>query len=301
MIKSFYNKNERTFPDKLTSIKVEKQVKHVDILITINDNTYIIVEDKTTSSEHGSQLERYISDISKLKKVDKSDLIKIYFKTFDQSNYSRINKAGYKVFGRSDFLSIIEDGINDGISNAILADYHSCLRGIEDRVNAFQHLDIEQWKKNKSPWQGLFTAIKINLGMGDWGYVPNQNGGFMGFWFGGKGIELGDSLAGAYILLAQDKLCFKISVKEKDMRRKFRSAWHKALVMDEKIPELDYLKKPKRFGLGKDMTVAEGGSWIIAENGIVNLPATVEKLKAIIAFHERAMDKWALGSSKQFI
>ena len=65
---------------------------------------------------------------------------------------------------------------------------------------------IKEW--GWEAWQGFYMALEKELGKGDWGYVANPNGGFLGFWWHwGKAhsnpeVEL-------YLQFEQNKLCVK--------------------------------------------------------------------------------------------
>lgn len=283
LLSSFYKKKNMIMP-KIERLEIKTQYKKIDILISINKSDYIIVEDKTNTKEHGKQLIRYKNEISKLSNV--KNIIPIYFKTFEQSCFKEVEMSEYGIFDRVDFLSILQKCKDDGCSNSTLLDFLAHLKSLDDRINAYQKLPVTSWKNKGTSWQGLFKALQTEMGRGNWGYVPNPSGGFMGFWFGGKDIFLDGSKARSYIQLAEDKLLFKIAVKEQSLQKKFRSAWHKAIILFGKSNGFEGFKKP-RFRSGKDMTVVDGGEWIICnDNGVVDIPLTVSGLQNIKDFHD---------------
>ena len=99
--------------------KVEKQVGNIDVLLTLDfkgAKYKVIIEDKTHTSEHDNQLERYKDQAQK----DGSEVIGIYYKTGFQSNYAVVEKAGYKVFNRKDLLEVLNSCKSE---NAILCAY----------------------------------------------------------------------------------------------------------------------------------------------------------------------------------
>lgn len=289
LLEAFYKKKELILP-KINSLEVKTQYKKIDVLVIINKSDYIIVEDKTNSKEHGTQLSTYKDEILKLNNV--KNIIPIYFKTFEQSCLKEVKNSGYRIFNRGDFLSILQKCKDDGCSNSTLLDYLTHLKSLDDRITAYQKTPITSWKNTGASWQGLFKALQTEMGMGNWGYVPNPSGGFMGFWFSGKDIFLDGSKARSYIQLAEDKLLFKIAVKEKSLQKKLRNAWHKAIISFGNSNGFDEFQKP-RFRSGRDMTVADGGEWIICHNdGIVDIPSTVAKLKSIMEFHEILSGQW---------
>lgn len=49
----------------ISSIKIKRQWEHIDICVEINSDTVLIIEDKTFTSEHSNQLQRYQSSLQK--------------------------------------------------------------------------------------------------------------------------------------------------------------------------------------------------------------------------------------------
>ena len=47
---------------EIISVKVEKQWKHIDVAFSVNDDVFVIIEDKAGACLHGDQLERYQND-----------------------------------------------------------------------------------------------------------------------------------------------------------------------------------------------------------------------------------------------
>ncbi len=162
---------------------VEKQVGNIDVLLTAcyRDEIYkIIVEDKTHSSEHDNQLQRYKDGI-----LDKTaNIICIYFKTGFQSDLSEVNKAGYKLFGRQDVLKLLEECESN---NAILKDYRDYWENFEALKQSYKSNKLGDWPD----WQavnGFYEELQTMLeSKGLWAgynYVSNPSGGFWGFWYG---------------------------------------------------------------------------------------------------------------------
>ena len=163
--------------------KVEKQVGNIDVLLTLDfkNVTYkIIIEDKTHTSEHDNQLERYKKQVEK----DGYEVIGIYFKTGFQSNYSAIEKAGFKVFNRKNLLDILNSCKSE---NAILCSYREYWLNFENLAQSYNNLRLYEWPD----WQTVNGFYEEMQGVieetGSWagyGYVSNPAGGFWGFWYG---------------------------------------------------------------------------------------------------------------------
>jgi len=65
-------------------VKAETQFKKIDVLLTLTSGSevyYVIIEDKTHSSHHDKQLERYVESVKKEKKTNEEHLFVVYYKT----------------------------------------------------------------------------------------------------------------------------------------------------------------------------------------------------------------------------
>lgn len=109
-----------------------KQYKNIDILLKINEFS-IIIEDKTGSKSHGDQLIRYKNIISS--EIGEENVLAIYFKTHDQSNYKKETEDGFKIFTRDNLINILNT-INS-VQSDIFNDFKEYIQGIENEVNAF--------------------------------------------------------------------------------------------------------------------------------------------------------------------
>jgi hypothetical protein len=128
---------------------------------------------------------------------------------------------------------------------------------------------------------GFYTDLQEELKAGDWSYVPNQNGGFMGFYWGSKQENQYEK----YLQLEERKLCFKIDTEEKkEERGKIRNECHKKYL--ESTPSNSFpFERPKRFGNGRYMTVfiyKEDGieDYRVSDNnGFIDMKKTLERIK----------------------
>ena len=84
--------------EEIYADSIKRQFKSIDILLTINGKYKVIIEDKTFSSEHDSQLKRYKDHIQK--EYPDFNVICIYFKTGFQSDLREIEKSDSQYFGR---------------------------------------------------------------------------------------------------------------------------------------------------------------------------------------------------------
>jgi hypothetical protein len=207
-------------PPGYRSIEVRRQWKDIDVLLVVNGDTAISIEDKTDTKDHSGQLERYRKAVAG--EFPESRTAAVYLKTGDQGNYRSVESAGYGCFLRRDFLAVLDRGQRAGVRNDIFADFHGRLRRVEEAVQSYQSVPLCGWDRDSNRWAGFFLALQQRLGEGDWKYVPNQRGGFMGFWWHWRGDK--------YLQLEWAKLCFKINVPDESQQAGKWLEWNHALL-----------------------------------------------------------------------
>ena len=168
-------------PSQYHTIEIVKQYKNIDVFCVVNNEYAIIIEDKTNTRNHSKQLDTYLNEIKK--KYEDSKILPIYFKTGDQSDYSTIMDKGYKVYLRKDFLAVL----NYPFENDTLDDYKSHLQNIENSINSYKTDTISSWKY--SAVKGFYMALQKGLEEGNWDYVANPSGGFVGFWWNNHQLD----------------------------------------------------------------------------------------------------------------
>lgn len=258
------------------SVNVKTQYKNMDILCLVNDDTVIMIEDKVGTVEHSDQIRRYRVILEK--DFPNHKLIFVYLQTGDQSHYKAVTKHGYIVIHRKDLLTILEspDGRDAQKTNNIIEDYALFLRKHEDRVNSYQHLPLDQW--SSSSWIGFYKRLQNELRLGNWGYVPNQSGGFMCFYW--SSCHKTDEHE-VYLQLEEEVLCFKIGVTEGNESKfsHFRTLWHKKIVAEGLRLGLSVVK-PTRFGSGYTMTVATLKDYrVTSQDGTIDIDKTCDVLR----------------------
>ncbi len=274
LIEEFFNLHGKKLP-VIETIKIQQQEEKIDVLCNINEKEYaILIEDKTNTRDHDNQLEIYFDKVKKM--GFREGIIPIYFKTGDQANYDDVRSKGYKPFLRKDFLKILN---NYNGNNIILTNYRDFLQSIQNKVDSYSSLKLIEWTWDS--FIGYFIELQKYLNNSGWDYVPNPSGGFHGFWW----HSLDNINYELYLQLEHNpdnnhhKLCFKISVKDKKENSFFRNQLHSKLMENYHKYDLK-LRKPKRFGNGKYMTVCVyDGNYRVNSNGIINIKKTVERLK----------------------
>ncbi len=282
LLDKLFEAHKKEKPSSYESIEIKKQYKSIDVLALINDEFAIIIEDKTNTSDNFDKLKKYVDEITK-RNFNSESVLPIYFKTGDQGSYIEIEKAGYARFSRKDFLTVLEYGTNLGVTNSTFLDYYNYLLNIENYVNSFRTLPFNDWNKEPfwgRPWHGFFKELQKLLGDGNWDYVPNKSGGFMGF---GWHVKQGDNF-GIWLQLEEKKLCFKIGVNDKSkqvfLRDHLRDKWFRAVIKESRNLSLDIIK-PAHFGTGTSITVAMLNTDYrqVDDEGRIDMEKTITLLK----------------------
>lgn len=273
-----------------SKIDIARQERSIDVLARIDGRHVLLIEDKTDTKDHGNQLSRYYNDVVKGRtqfgKVQKQDLYPVYFKTGNQpvADDRRIEGIeNYKVFNRQDILTVL-----DGYAgvNPILMDFRQYLQGLEDQTNSYLDWTLEAKRESWWAWEGFFRHLECKLdikpGMGKWEYVPNQSGGFLGFWWWLS--EYDELYLQIEAQLRHDqatdaRLCFKVETEEKSNDRKQDLKWH----WHERVLKAGRtrVEKPRVMRIGNTMTVAWWtDDWMaFGKDGKLDICGTVENLK----------------------
>lgn len=272
LIAAFFKLEDKKIPEQIVEFDIYKQYKNIDILLKIN-NFSIIIEDKTGTKAHGDQLTRYRNLI--VSEVGEENVLAIFFKTHDQSNYKKEIEEGFKIFSRDKLVAILDT--HENVNSDIFNNFKDYIIEIENEVNAFIHKD--QW--NNKNWVGFFKHVQKELNRGNWGYVPNQNGGFMGYWWAFQKNET----CWQYLQIQEDELVLKINVLKPENYSKFRNICYKHFLENAKKEGLSF-QKPTRFGSGETMTILKTDYLVKDESKLINLDATLNKLRSYTQFIE---------------
>ena len=281
---------ELSLPKRIEAT-IYQQDKSIDVLATLGTDHVLLIEDKTGTKDHGDQLKRYYEHVirgrTRLKGVSKDKVFPIYLKTGNQSRQKDRKIEGategfyrpYRVFNRSEFLDVLRS--YQGNHQALI-DYRDYLECRERRTHGFR-----EWKKEKraqwswESWEGFYQYLEDTLGVGNWSYVANPSGGFIGFWWNFIRVN-GNGGPQIYLQLEADLkknrhlLCFKVCDAPKPRRRELKSKWYK------RIREAGggKVKRPRVMRSGGSMTVGHWeGEWLaFSSNGKIDLPGTVANL-----------------------
>ena len=255
----------------IESVDVGRQWENIDIWAEINDNTFLIIEDKTGTTIHDDQLERYKISVKREYSGKRTDLCYAYVKTSEEprSVLMSIEQSGFKTISRAEILRCL-NGYRG--NDTLMVSYRKHLQGIEDSVMSYKTLPEKKWGWNA--WQGFYKELESRVDIDSWGYVANPSGGFLGAWW--HFIDEKDCTM--YLQLEQGKLCFKISYEGEGARSEVRFREHIKLMKlaQGRFPEI---RRPDRFGTGTYMTIAVVDEESLFGNGPVNFDKLTTKLK----------------------
>jgi len=269
-----FERHGRLLPQKNLQVGVSTQDKRIDVLAIVNDEYAILIEDKAGTREHSDQLTRYLR-ATKEEFAD-AEILPTYVQTFEQSSYQNVLRKGYKVISRADLLTVLSQYETAQGANNIALDLLARLTELDQRFAAYATTAVSQW--DWYAWQGFFRNLQRELDAGRWGYVPNQSGGFLGFWWGSVGQEK----VSLYLQLEQHRLCVKIRTDGgPEIRRRRRTVWHERTMRAAEKLRVPF-RRPRRFGNGKTMTVAilDAEYRQLGSNEQVDMDATVKFLRA---------------------
>lgn len=291
---------------EVKKLEMKKQYNNIDILLILNDEYYIIIEDKTFTSERKKQI---ISYKDKLKKIlendgvnfDEEKIYGLYFKIGDeclQGIEEKENTKGMNIKSllRKEIINIFE---NYSGENIIFNDYISYIKGIQERTENFSKVDLRKEMFTWGEVNGFYNALDLEFKKlkeekilpeeikFNWHYVANQNGGFMCYNFDNAFSRLNFEKYGYYMQIEargrnRDENRGE-DYFEKDLRFPVK------VLSDEKDIGILYkgfeiLKKEKNFSEGIRPLKFSKGRWMtqliitdylaLNENGTINISKT---------------------------
>lgn len=269
---------------EISSVVCKKQEHHIDVFAVINEQYALIIEDKTNTSEHGNQIKRYSEWVKKESKYANLELHCVYYKTGNESKH-KLNslkskyaedlhdEAFFRIITKEEVLDILQQSKS---KNAILLDYINRIKYIQRITTAYGTIPYKDWKWET--WQGFYIKLEDLLKDGDWGYVANPSGGFLGYWWHWCPMKT-DLTIELYLQFEQDKLCIKAYSKA-ETRPQF--VWTDQIVKLSKAEDL-HVEFPNRRKIGKTMTLA-----VIKLEYLFDVPLnfdmTIEKLNKLKDF-----------------
>jgi hypothetical protein len=176
-------------------LDVQHQTNHMDVFLQLKyegKKYIVIIEDKTRSTVHDDQLNRYYDELS----IDRSDttIVGLYFKSDFVPERGQINQDApkYVVMDYRDILACF--GGKSKATNVIFESYRDHLQQRADKAAEYKRLPVNKWDDDQ--FRAFFDATLCELWKGNqdfkgsYGRNDNRNGGRFSMWFGNR-KELG--------------------------------------------------------------------------------------------------------------
>ena len=265
----------------IDEVKVKRQWKKIDVSALVNGQYFLVIEDKKGTKSHSNQLNRYSELAKKHYKSSDIEVKPVYFKMEEQGDYTKVEEAGFSVFGRRDMLEILEPyfASSGTPKNDIICDYYEHLKSLDEKIKSYSTKPLNEWNGWYS-WQGFYAALQEHIG-GNWEYVSNPAGGFLGFWWNWHYSKVDGKEFDYYLQLEQHKLIFKLYAYKANERREVRDFYRSHLYKKAKELNIDI----SQFGrISEYMGVArlKAEYRITDASGLLDLQATVENLRRIM-------------------
>lgn len=272
--------------------EVKRQQNRIDVLARVDGRHVLLIEDKTDTSAHDDQLDRYCEAVIKgetaFGDVANADLFPIYVKTGNHSLRDRQHAKGkhYRVFDRTDFLRVLDTYCG---TNPILLDFRRHLQRWERQTDSFRawtEEDISSRKKDDEEtrlgWEGFYRCVEENCLIDfadDWGSLTTQVGSYWVLWLRPAKTSSNSAFE---IWIERERLSIRLwGAKTKysvtGMNRE-KEHWAKAFIESGG----GWLTKPSRFAATKTkpMCVAEWQDWLaFGDDGRLDVDETVRNLK----------------------
>lgn len=172
---NLFTKNDESI-GIIKTVKVFLQVNKIDILVIVNDEIYIVIEDKTYSSEHNDQLNRYKEFVNNNVKIKKPIFVYLKIGAITTFEKDKAISSGYNIVEKHEILEVLKKVHTD---NDILNDFKDFINKKVEAYkqkftkNMLKHINIER-HKNRENIEGFFTKLQsITEKEAIFGYTPN--------------------------------------------------------------------------------------------------------------------------------
>lgn len=277
---------------QINKVKAGRQWKGIDIWAEINDEYFIGIEDKTNTEEHSGQLERYKKIATDHYKNKIHKLIFVYLKTGNESSstLNKIIEKEYSIVDRKTILSVLN---KRQLTNDIFNDFKEYMTDIENATNSYTKSEniTSDWRAG----EGFFMALQDKLQDGEWRYVANKTGGFLGFWYHFTGT---DEIGEIYIQIENAfentiKLVIKISKWEPSTETLYK-------LLNDITPFAIRnglsISKPDKFRAGANSTLAVIQTEFMDDgNGNLDLDHFIVTLRKL----EKTLDEYCADKGTQ--
>lgn len=257
--------------------KIEIRIqRNIDLLCIVNNEYAILIEEKANIKHHSNQLENCLTILSE--DFPREKIFPIYYSIGNQSNFELINKAGYKLYLRQDFIEVLSFGKNQGVTNSIYLDFYDYLIEIEGYFQSFKTLPIYLWGGDS--WEGFYTELQKQLSGGTWGEIPRNKYKSIGFWWHCKEKEFEGTGFDYYLQIESWKLCFKLYPYKRGKEKQIRDYYRGLLYSKAKECNIEIYQNGR---IGERMTVAALKKTYLAidNKGFLDMEKTINTIKNI--------------------
>ena len=233
-VRALLEKHGTNLDAEIEKVEIHPQERSIDVLVRINGEQVLLIEDKMVTKDHDKQLSKYYNYViegrTQLRAVLERDLHPIYLKTGNQAlaDDHRVEKTKkYKVFNRADFLTVLNPYRG---RHSILLDFRQYLQELEDETKSGAEWTRDAGRERKNAWEGFYRRLEGELSNGTrreigWGDVPNQSGGFLGFWWWPSDKDV------IYLQIEggpgkKARLCFKVYAEEANSEEQYNLKWY---------------------------------------------------------------------------
>lgn len=238
----------------IRSVEAGGQWNQIDVWAFINEAYFIVIEYKKVPTGDTTLLHTYTEIAENHFKNSKLNVKLVYFEMEAQGNYSEIIDAGFSVFTRTDMLEILHEyfeNTDNEKQHDTITNYYKILQSLDDKINSYKVTPINEW--HWLSWKGFYSELQKNIG-GDWGYVPNASGGFLGFWWQWKNSKINEKEFDYYIQIEQHQLVFRLYAYNENERTEIREFYKEILFKNANLLQIE-ISEFRRYG--KYMGVAK--------------------------------------------
>ncbi len=285
-----FRKAERPLQDlgPVTSVKVERQYLHIDLLVVVNGTRALILEDKVHAGQHGNQLPRYRDAIAKDKRSFADGIHGVYLKTGVQTDHVSVRDHGYGYFGRGHLLQLLRAGLTSGVTNDTYVDFTGHLDRLDREFNEWRTSAPAEWtvppgRKHAMAraWMDLFNDLCVRPPGARWDYTSNPAGGYYVVWLADRQVGDGVKLYVQASSLGELQVRVRTDAKDTPTRIAQRDYWMPRVL--SAAPEPFALTPPDQVRPGGTMSIAHHRARWLALNpdGGVSAPDTAAKIAAL--------------------
>ncbi len=283
LLDGFFGKYEDIIKPRNYSIEIKKQFGDIDILCIVNKKYHIIIEDKTNTSHHDNQLDKYYNLISKDLNIDSENILCIYYKSGEEYNLSQLNGQTatgisweYKLFSKDDILDVL----NMELDNQILIDYQCHIANLAIESN-YKKLDISDWTTNT--WISFVRDLKLG------GNLTHGRGANKGVYFQYTIID--NDKIGFYLRISFEKrkIQFKLENEGDEPTKELGLKYFELL---DKYSKNIKIKKVKFSSSKQTMTIAETDAifLIVDDNNLIDFAKTKDFIAQTIKIHNSIVE-----------